>query len=116
MSRRQCRKCPWRVDVDPTDIDNYDRDMHEAMIDRLSHRGGFETVLHGLRIMACHESKEGAEFPCVGWMAHELGPGNNIGLRIAAAAGRIDTDFELVGDQHPSLESTLSDCTRRRPQ
>jgi len=59
-------------------------------------------------MMACHESNtEGGEKPCVGWLAHQLGPGNNIPLRMAASSGRIDTDFELVGDQHENFDDTL---------
>lgn len=37
----------------------------------------------------------------------ELGPGNNIALRLAASAGRIDYDFELDGEQHERFEDTL---------
>ena len=34
-------------------------------------------------------------------------PGNNISLRLGAMSGRIDTDVELVGEQHDTLEETF---------
>ena len=57
--------------------------------------------------MACHETPVGAELPCVGWLAHQLGPGNNLPLRFAARQGQISTDFELDGEQHETFEETL---------
>ena len=60
-----------------------------------------------LSVMACHETPTGREQPCVGWLSHQLGRGNNLGLRMAVASGRISADFEIVGDQHGSLEETF---------
>ena len=103
--RKQCNKCPWRVDVDPHEIPNgYSEEKHAALectIARGLNLGGM------IRAMACHESKPGKEFECVGWLANQLGPGNNIGLRLAVIVGKIDADFELVGEQHERFEDTL---------
>jgi hypothetical protein len=60
-----------------------------------------------IRSMACHESKEGKEKHCVGWLMNQLGEGNNIPLRMAVAMGQIDGNVELVGEQHMTLEETL---------
>ena len=57
--------------------------------------------------MACHETTGGKELPCVGWLVHQLGPGNNIVLRLMAASGRIDANVKTVGPQHETLEDTL---------
>ena len=57
-------------------------------------------------MMACHESKPEDEYPCVGWLMQQLGPGNNIALRLRAMDGRFD-ELELVGEQHETLEATL---------
>lgn len=104
--RKQCAKCPWRVDVDPNDIPNgYCPKKHAALRDTIAEPGAL--VAGPLHLMACHESPVGREIPCVGWLANQLGPGNNIALRLAACAGRIDTDFELVGEQHERFEDTL---------
>lgn len=106
MTRRQCAKCPWKVDTDPNDIPNgYCATKHAALAGTV--KSGLESVGPQLRMMACHETKKGKELPCVGWLANQLGPGNNIGLRMAVAFGRVSADFELVGEQHECFEDTL---------
>ncbi|MBV8720990.1 MAG: hypothetical protein JO277_02500 [Candidatus Eremiobacteraeota bacterium] len=49
----------------------------------------------------------GKELPCVGWLAHQLGPGNNIALRMRAIADPRLYAFELDGEQHTRFEDTL---------
>jgi hypothetical protein len=106
MSRRQCAKCPWRKDVDPNDIPNgYCATKHANLKNTIAHPDVINVGM--LRMMACHESKPGKEVACVGWLANQLGPGNNIGLRIKAMRDRTLTDFELVGEQHETFEDTL---------
>jgi hypothetical protein len=115
VTRKQCAKCPWRVDVDPNDIPNgYCERKHEALSKTIA-RDPLASVMSGtLPMMACHETKVGKELPCVGWLAHQLGPGNNIGLRLAVSCGRVSADFELVGEQHDSLEATLPSVQKRK--
>jgi len=60
-----------------------------------------------LHIMACHDSPHDAPYACVGWLDNQLGPGNNIGLRLAAMGGHVDTNYEVVGPQHGCIEDTL---------
>lgn len=105
--RRQCAKCPWRVDVDPHDIPNgYCETKHARLRNTLAKPGEFR--LGGtLRMMACHETMPGKELPCVGWLAHQLGPGNNIALRLAVYRDPKLGEFELVGEQHERFEDTL---------
>lgn len=107
MSRKQCAKCPWRKDVDPNDIPNgYCVKKHAALKDTIA-RPGALNIGGTLRMMACHESMPGKEIACAGWLANQLGPGNNIGLRMAAMRDRKLYDFKLVGEQHETLEDTL---------
>jgi hypothetical protein len=107
MSRRQCAKCPWKVDTDPNEIPNgYCSTKHANLKSTIADPNDMR-VGGDLRMMACHEFPEGKEKPCVGWLAHQLGPGNNIALRFAVITGRIDADFELVGEQHERFEDTL---------
>jgi hypothetical protein len=105
-SLTQCDKCPWRVDVDPHDIpDGYCPTKHAALADTIANPG--VVSLGGpLRIMACHESHQDEERPCVGWLANQLGPGNNIALRLWARA-HLTGRLHLVGDQHTQFEETL---------
>lgn len=105
--RKQCAKCPWRKDVDPSTIPgDYCPTKHRALKSTIAKPSQYRRDSE-LRLMACHESGRGREIPCVGWIANQLGPGNNIALRLAAIAGRVETVFELVGDQHETFEQTL---------
>lgn len=107
MTRRQCAKCPWRKDVDPRRIPNgYCEKAHVALAVTIAKPGELNSG-RGLRAMACHETPRGRELPCVGWLVNQLGPGNNIALRLAVASGRIDADVETVGEQHETFEETL---------
>jgi hypothetical protein len=108
MTRRQCKKCPWKVSTDPHDIpDGYCEMKHAALASTIAEPGSIAGIGKPLKIMACHESKVGKEVPCVGWLMNQLGPGNNLPLRIAVRFGRIDADVRLVGKQHETLEDTL---------
>jgi hypothetical protein len=102
----QCAKCPWRKDVDPYDIPNgYDVEKHRALKSTIV--SGLASLASGtMRVMACHESHDAH---CVGWLMNQLGPGNNIGLRMmmrdCSNAGKV----RLIGEQHERFEDTLPD-------
>lgn len=102
----QCKTCPWRVDCDPTtDIPNgYSVELHEALEGTIAKPG--EINLDTIRAMACHYSPVGEESYCAGWLYNQLGAGNNIGLRIAAARGRVPLPV-VEGEQHRRFEDTL---------
>lgn len=108
MPRKQCVKCPWKRNVDPYDIPGgYCPTKHAKLESTIA-----KSPLDGLfsrerRAMACHETAVGEELPCVGWLVHQLGPGNNISLRLAVVHGQIDGDVETVGPQHERFEDTL---------
>ena len=57
--------------------------------------------------MACHEFPVGAEKPCVGWLVNQLGPGNNIALRLRVILKTIDANVQTVGEQHQTLEDSF---------
>lgn len=103
---QQCRSCPWRVDCEPTrDIPNYDC----ALAHRLGQttiRSGLESISSTLHIMACHYSKPGEEFACAGWLHNQIGPGNNLGVRLRVATGQLPVP-EVDGEQHDRYEDTL---------
>lgn len=107
--RRQCARCPWRVGTNPREIPGgYCETKHAALSRTIADPGRVATD-GTLRLMACHESHPGREFPCVGWLSHQLGEGNNIPLRMAVIEGRVDANVETVGPQHACLEDTLPD-------
>lgn len=109
--RKQCAKCPWKVDTDPNEIPGgYCATKHAGLEKTIAVNAPIldVSVLRGpLRLMACHETLPGKELPCVGYLANQLGPGNNIGLRLAVGSGRVDANFDLDGEQHECFEDTL---------
>lgn len=107
---KQCQKCPWRVDVDPHDIpDGYCKLKHKALADTIAEPATLN--LGGpLKLMACHESTADNMQPCVGWLANQLGPGNNIGLRLWASKN-LKVRLKLVGEQHETFEDTLPESS-----
>jgi hypothetical protein len=103
--RRQCKHCPWKKGSDTSKIPGYRRAKHcklSSTVDK-----GITDIARTLRIMACHKSKTGADIPCVGWMVNQLGPGNNLALRMAVISGRVDAHVVTVGPQHRTLQETL---------
>ena len=106
MTRRQCAKCPWKTSTDPYDIPGgYTEERHRALGGTI--RTGPASLVGDIHLMACHETSVGGEAPCVGWLANQLGPGNNLGLRWAVIQGQVDADVELDGPQHDTLEDTF---------
>lgn len=104
---KQCKSCPWRRDSVP------DRDIPNGYSCQL-HAGLANTIATGLssitsttmHVMACHYSEVGKERPCAGWLHHQLGVGNNIGVRIRVMRG--DWTPPIVdGPQHQTFEDTL---------
>lgn len=113
----QCRTCPWRVGCDPlADIPGgYSVDLHQALADTIAEPGSLCPTKAG---MACHYSEPGqeAERPCAGWLAHQLGPGNAIALRLAVMQGKLPVPL-VDGPQHRTFQDTLpkSSLWRDRP-
>lgn len=102
---RQCSKCPWRKDVNPHDIPNgYSEEKHCALKSTIARPGDLSSITsESVRVMACHEAHDDY---CVGWLANQIGPGNNIGMRIKMLScenGRL----HLLGEQHETFEETL---------
>lgn len=109
-SKIQCKACPWRKDVVPArDIPNgYSAAKHCGLRSTIAKPGELSVEhLYTVKVMACHESPVGKERACVGWAVHQLGPGNNIGLRLQAMKDRSLQNLKTVGQQHGCFEDTL---------
>lgn len=110
-TRRQCSKCPWKKSTDPRDIPGgYSEELHAKLRSTIAEPGSFRPEARGM--MACHETPKGHELPCVGWLIHQLGVGNNLALRLSVVTGRVDANVETVGPQHVCFEDTLPRSTR----
>lgn len=105
---KQCAKCPWRADVDPNEIPNgYSRDKHAALSCTIAKPASLSFLGQSVEhVMACHESHDAH---CIGWLVHQLGPGNNIGLRLRVMSCENARDIKTVGEQHERFEDTLPD-------
>lgn len=98
----QCQKCPWRKDVDPHEIPNdYSEEKHAALACTIATPGDFRATG---RAMACHESHDAH---CIGWLVNQVGPGNNIGLRMRMMSCENGRAIRLRGEQHETFEETL---------
>ena len=110
---RQCATCPWRISTVPDrDIPNYDPELHVGLRAKTI-RSGLGSLTSCGRQMACHYSKPGEEFACAGWIHNQVGPGNNISVRMAVAYGQLPVP-EVVGDQHETFDDTLPKPGRSR--
>jgi len=95
------------VSTDPNEIPNgYDVGMHADLSRTIAEPGSLRAP-SAIRMMACHESPVGHELPCVGWLVNQLGVGNNLALRLAVMAGRVDANVRTVGPQHERFQDTL---------
>lgn len=111
---RQCQKCPWKVATDPREIPGgYREDLHHALACTIAEPGAYRPSGE-MHLMACHEHAPGEEAHCVGWLMHQLGPGNNISLRIAAMDCENIRLVQLDGEHHERFEDTLPKRKRRR--
>jgi hypothetical protein len=99
----QCKKCPWRVDVDPHDIPNgYSETKHRALEETIARQE--RGLMTPTPAMGCHEMHDAH---CIGWLVNQLGPGNNIPLRIRMRSCENFKSVKLRGEQHPTFEDTL---------
>ena len=103
---KQCAKCPWRTDVDPHDIPNgYCETKHQGLEKTIVDPNDITSTLDRVNpAMACHETEDAH---CVGWLVNQLGPGNNLGLRISLLSCENSEHIKVVGEQHERFEDTL---------
>ena len=102
----QCDSCPWRVEAKISDIPNYSRDLHENLSSTIAKDN---SIGNQLKIMACHHSSDGYERHCIGWVANQLGVGNNISLRLQFRHCSNAQNIKLKGKQKQNFQQTLCD-------
>jgi len=101
----QCKACPWKKST------RADRDIPGGYCEA-KHRSLARTIRSGIQslqggaVMACHESAVGSERLCAGCIAHAVGEGNDIGMRLRVARGDVGRPV-LFGEQRTSFEETL---------
>lgn len=104
---KQCAKCPWKVSTNPREIpDGYCEIKHANLKDTISNNP-FDFLHRERKAMACHHSNGSDEMYCVGWLNNQLGPGNNIGIRLHMMNCENINELKIVGEQHEKFEYTL---------
>lgn len=103
---KQCAKCPWKKSTNPHDIPNgYSVEKHQALECTIAKPNDSAFLATGdMHVMACHETHDAH---CLGWLMNQLGPGNNIGLRLQMRKCTNIHEVELCGEQHATFQDTL---------
>lgn len=87
------------------DIPNgYCETKHQALASTIDDPGALPVPSAPLHAMACHETDDAH---CIGWVNHQLGPGNNIQLRLRMMSCTNVGKLRLRGQQHPLFAATL---------
>lgn len=100
--RKQCASCPWKRSVNPDSLPGGYGHVDREAVARAS-IGDTVSLRREAPRMGCHVVRPGPVLPCVGWLVQQLGPGNNLALRMDVMVGRVDGNVETVGPQRASL-------------
>jgi len=95
-----CLSCPWRLNATAQDIPNFNLDLAENLAVTCPDEHGMGPDF-GASMFACHQSKEGREIACAGWMA-TVGH-RHPGARLAVAMKRLDASALRPGAGWPAL-------------
>ncbi|WP_369796867.1 DUF6283 family protein [Cupriavidus sp. WS] len=97
---KPCSSCPWRCSSEASDIPGFDLQLAEDLAATCpDHRGMGPDG--GASFFACHQSKEGAELACAGWLA-QVGH-RHPGVRMAILSGRLDPKALVADPGWPEL-------------
>lgn len=102
--RKPCPTCPWRVDQHADEIPNFSLELAE----RLDRTVGDQ---FGDPIFACHQSREGGEVVCVGWLARY--GWNSIAVRLMLLRGALKPEQLAVGKDWPELHETFEEVIEK---
>ncbi|MBN3831906.1 DUF6283 family protein [Burkholderia sp. Ac-20344] len=103
---KPCASCPWRRVAGAADIPNFDLDLAEKLVDtRPDHRGMGPDF--GASMFACHQSRQGEEFACAGWLA-KVGHCHPA-VRLAVTSGRLDPAALEPGVDWPALHESYQE-------
>jgi hypothetical protein len=103
---KPCPSCPWRRTAGASDIPDFDLKLAEKLADTCpDHRGMGPDF--GAAVFACHQSRDGQEFACAGWLA-TVGHCHPA-MRLAVISGRLDPALLEPGADWPELHETYGE-------
>lgn len=102
---KQCANCPWKVGASLPNIPGYDRTLHRQLALTIVDDGIYDPS-RPVRFMGCHNSTEGNDLECIGWLNNQR-KANNLGLRLMMMRCRNVKEIEVIGEQHLTFEETL---------
>lgn len=108
-----CASCPWRKDRNAHDIPNFNLEMAENLAATCPDARGMGPN-YDAAWFACHQSREGAEFPCAGWLA-SVGIAHP-GVRLALMSGRLDVVTLTVPPNSPELHESYGEVIAKLRQ
>jgi hypothetical protein len=97
--RVPCRTCPWRVGQHADEIPNFDLELAEGLV-------GTTSDQLGAPIFACHQSREGREVICTGWLWRY--GADSIAVRLQMLRGEL-SPCDLVPDPSIELHETFDE-------
>lgn len=97
---RPCASCPWRTGATADDIPNFDIALAESLSATCPDKRGMGPDF-GASIFACHQSKQGEEFACAGWLA--MVGHCHPRVRLAVKMKELDASALEPGDDWPEL-------------
>jgi hypothetical protein len=98
-----CKSCPWQVNATATDIPRFQLQLAESLATTCPDERGFGPDVFAPQF-ACHQSREGDEFACAGWLA--VVGHRHPAVRLAVAQGRLSVEALEPQKDWPELHGS----------
>ncbi len=105
VRRLPCRSCPWRLSASAEEIPGFSLELAEQLTGTCGEPG--REAPADAAWFACHQSREGAEVPCAGWLA--AAGRFHLGVRLAVLQGRLAIAALEPGGGWPALHESYED-------
>lgn len=107
---KPCSSCPWRTDRDAADIPNFSMELAEGLARCCPDERGMGPDFDA-SMFACHQSRDGNEIACAGWLA--VVGHRHPGVRLAVAMGRLDATTLRPRAGWPVLHASFQEVLKK---
>ncbi len=108
--RKPCSSCPWRVDQDAAAIPNFSLELAENLAGTCPDDRGMGPEF-GAAMFACHQSRDGAEVVCAGWLA--VVGARHPAVRMGVIAGSVPVEALEPGKDWPELHGYFGEVIEK---